>query len=543
MKVLRFISSICFLVTSCVLEPTPDKVSDINVSLTTKSDNYLSDAIYSKEIQSWIIPGVDPYELSNFRYALSLISESEVSDLSPTHYAVTVYPRSEEEQSKIELDSELKVSYIPFCYHRLPRFLSDSLDTTIGRQSKELVIPSKYHERYIVQNIDGSTSEYSIPISTLFVVWPISRPFPEDLDYSIDYEVFLPYKAETCNQTVLSKAEIKSIEQFIYHYSDTPRECTRRIACGTIVNQDDLLDSILAMVNLKIRFQLGSSIIDTNTDQNGYFSATIPDSYSMSCLYSQSKWKITELNSTSPIEKYLINVNGWGNGATYILSENEASVHRASAFYFGESHPIEVPNSNIVLRIRMTRTYEDWRGSFTPPMIGTPYIRISNNASFNTGAMFATVCHELGHYTHYYYKNNWLWYVSLNSIIAESYASYISWRISHYYYNSVRELDNRMSSWDAIFGQSHQSWKKTDESSYSPMFVDLYDDYNQGLNNSVYNFDSISFLPNSIIKSLATNNSNWAQIKSQLQGYIGLYFSQSDYNQYVAPYDYYLSHN
>ena len=78
------------MVTSCVLEPTPDKVSDINVSLTTKSDNYLSDAIYSKEIQSWIIPGVDPYELSNFRYALSLISESEVSDLSPTHYAVTV---------------------------------------------------------------------------------------------------------------------------------------------------------------------------------------------------------------------------------------------------------------------------------------------------------------------------------------------------------------------------------------------------------------------------------------------------------------------
>ena len=32
---------------------------------------------------------------------------------------------------------------------------------------------------------------------------------------------------------------------------------------------------------------------------------------------------------------------------------------------------------------------------------------------------------------------------------------------------------------------------------------------------------------------------SWAQVKTQLQSYIGTYFTQNDYDQYIAPYNSY----
>lgn len=501
-------------------------------------------ALFSNEVQSWVVSSPDPYDFSNYREALSSISELEAAKLLPTHYAVTVYPKSEEEQSKLEADDELKVAYIPFNYRCVPPQVSDYLDATLDRSSHLLTLPSKYKERFVISNNEGEQREVYFSISPLYIVWPVSYPFPEGLDYTIDYSVFLPKASINDTCSFASLAEIESIRRCSFDSLAITRDCFRRTISGTVVNYDNLLDSNLAMANLMIRFQLGSSIIDTSTDTNGDYLAVVPDSYQMSCVYSQPRWKLTESNSTAPITKVMANVSGLGNGIIHLFSNIESTVYRAAYCYFSENHPIDVPTNSTVLRIIMTRTTPGWMGCFTTPLIGTPYIEISDSAASNSGRMFANVCHELGHYTQYYIRNNYLWYITLHSIIKESFASYISWRISHYYYTAVGGVDNGNTfSWDYYFGQDQQYWKKTKTSNYSPMFVDLYDNYNQGESDSSYNYDTISSVPNSIIISLATNNSNWGQIKNQLQNYIGLYFSQSDYNQYISPYDYFLANN
>ena len=489
------------------------------------------------------MPRPDPYAFSNFKAALSAFSEIEAAKLIPTHYAVSVFPKSEEEQCKLEADERLKVAYIPFNYRCVPPQISNFLDSSFERESHSLTLPHKYQERYVIINDDGEQCEYLSPINTLYIVWPISYPFPEDLDYSIDYSVFLPDSSSVDISSFVSQAEIESIKRCCYDTLGITPDFHRSSISGTVVNYDDLLDSNLAMANLMIRFQLGSSILDFYTDASGHYSAVVPDSYEMSCIYSQPRWKLTESNSTAPITKHMAYVSGLGNGIIHILSNVESTIHRAAVCYFSENHPIDVPLCNNVIRIIMTRTSPIWSGRFNAVLIGVPYIEITNSAICDSGYLFANVCHELGHYTQYYYKNNYLWYTSLHSIIKESFASYVSWIISHYYYTFVGGVDNSILPWDYYFGQSRQSWDKTNPSYYSPMFVDLYDDNNQCLSNPSYNYDSISYLPHFIIKSLATNNSNWGQIKTQLQNYIGLLISQTDYNQYIYPYDYYFAHN
>ena len=96
--------------------------------------------MYHEESQSWISPLPDPYRLENFQkvcnelvstqaYFLAAcggLKESVISEfkregnknlkLRATHYAVKIFPKTEEEQWALESDEQIKVSYVPFDY-------------------------------------------------------------------------------------------------------------------------------------------------------------------------------------------------------------------------------------------------------------------------------------------------------------------------------------------------------------------------------------------------------------------------------------------
>ena len=57
---------------------------------------------------------------------------------------------------------------------------------------------------------------------------------------------------------------------------------------------------------------------------------------------------------------------------------------------------------------------------------------------------------------------------------------------------------------------------------------------------TIYNYDSIHDVPYSIIKTLIVQNKTWAQLKTHLGNYVGTYYTQNDYNQYILPYDNYF---
>ena len=92
------------------------------------------------ETQSWIRPQNDPYRLENFQQAYDNIVSGEskivrASDefaasarsvrkefsataktqlkLKATHYALKIFPKTEEEQRSLELDEQIKIAYRP----------------------------------------------------------------------------------------------------------------------------------------------------------------------------------------------------------------------------------------------------------------------------------------------------------------------------------------------------------------------------------------------------------------------------------------------
>ncbi|MDE5731068.1 MAG: hypothetical protein K2H81_06095, partial [Alistipes sp.] len=107
-----------------------------NIPIVSKpiSSFHYDNIVYYPETNSYIAPQNDPYTIENFQKAYnklinghsehilprSQINEfSEMPKLKATHYALKIFPKNEEEQWKVELTKDIKVSYIPFNYVQL----------------------------------------------------------------------------------------------------------------------------------------------------------------------------------------------------------------------------------------------------------------------------------------------------------------------------------------------------------------------------------------------------------------------------------------
>ena len=504
--------------------------------------------VYNVQTNSWLEEGIDPYRLSIFKSILETISEESANSITATHYALKVYPKTVLEQETLELNSKLRVAYYPFNHKPLSPDLCPSSSL---KSISPIIDERRYTSVDIIENNDGSTREEKTLLPVLYIVWPADETIPPDLDYNIDYEIFIPNHKNS--NDYIRQAEIRAQVMAGNRTINTKAEATNgsRIFSGYIVNYDNLLDSNVVMENLKIRFQLGSNIVDTYTSPSGYFGINAPYGSSVSCIFLHNRWKITESNSSTPIELSLGPISDtWVNGSVTNIDSDECAVHRAMSYYFLSYHPIAVPNSQYMVPVKMTRTYPVWSGSFTAPLFSAPYIEISNFLNYMDGHVFATVCHEMGHYSHYMYKNSRLAYDSMHSLFKESFADYVAWVLSHNYYAEKTGLIPYGSlGWDNDFLCDNQTWKKNDSgdaSYYSPLFIDMIDDnnqyYTQG-DGDDYNYDVLNNIPHSLIKSLVTDNRTWSQIKAQMQDYVGVYFQQAEYNSFITPYNYYFQYN
>ena len=80
---------------------------------------------------------------------------------------------------------------------------------------------------------------------------------------------------------------------------------------------------------------------------------------------------------------------------------------------------------------------------------------------------------------------------------------------------------------------------------YSPLFVDLRDNYNQceRLNNSRYANDAIKNVPYSLINKLA-RESSWTGVKKVLREHISSgYYTETQLNDFLVQWDKYFAAN
>lgn len=560
------------------------QISDSPDETVPVSSVHLEEAIYHEGADAWMAPQADPYTLKNFQKAYDNLSSGKSvqqltraetdefngsKQLQATHFALRIFPKNEDEQWEIERMEDIKVAYIPFNYVHLTDEDVKKLDIT-GTRSNQSSYPesSVYTVTYEdVQTVGGPavTETYILPI--LYVVWPCDKPLPENMEYKIDYEVFIPYSAVHTRSIDLGESALQILEEeaiaLALGIPAKQRSMTRNPVItlkGKSVYYDTFIKKHIPQKNLKFRFQLGSNIWETYTQSDGTFSITntIPLNAEVSIVYQHPYWKITRESSTSPhVTKFGTVSSRWGSNYSgvatfyYGSSVSANALHSPIDFYYNGWHLIRTwlyQNDGIRV-IAMERTDPDANAAFYYSRKDRAYIKVYRNNLERSNYLAGSILHEFGHFTHFgerggYTGSAYNGFRAVHNLIVESFSSYAGFYLTEAYYKDMG-FTKPYSSYN-ISNQGRQSWSKTSTGSiacYSPLFVDLIDDYNQGASSSYYPNDAIKNVSHSVMKRIAQEATTWAECRAILQGYVGTYYTSTEFNNYISSYDYWFANN
>lgn len=531
-------------------------------------------AVYHEAAETWICPRQDSYTLENFQNAyddnliannsvlpISLSSSSNSSTtkktaslkLQSTHYNIKIYPKTEDEQCEIELMDDVAVAYIPFDYIQLPE--SETKNLTPG----QAVYPEQ--GSYTVTYEEGM-SEYgpvepeTLTLPVLYAVWPCNKTIPAGLDYEILYEVFLPEYYQNARTASLSSDIMAALEREALNLASGERQTMAVADWGQLIpiatdtyfyHHDDRLNKDIPLEGLKIRFQNGSNVKDAYTDSEGKYNlglfVNIGDEPTLSIIFESDKWKITNQDKTA---SKIINLGGVskfrGKKTVFYSSQFDQplfEIHRAVNFYYNGTHSVlKSYYTSSQIRIRALN-FEDSRfyGRFSYFLLKKPYISICKRNDNDHSKEIGTTLHELGHFIHYLLNDSRLIkYNGIDGLITESWASYVGWHVGETYYKS---LGHTIAPGTDITGQARQDWY-FGKNTYSPLFVDMVDDYNQHTSNTGYNYDIIKNTPHSAIKYIISNSSDWTSCRSLITINLQGRYSPSVINQFL---DYYEPYN
>ena len=382
------------------------------------------------------------------------------------------------------------------------------------------------------------------------LVWPKQKTLPHDMDYTLDYEVFIPEHSENEDQAVRILEEEALKLAFGTRIKTKAGEERSQMRIGTIKHNDSHYGGYVPMENLKIRFQLGSYIAETYTNSDGTFYASpqlIDDAATWSVVLQHAYWKITSKSSTTPY------VSSMGTVGDTWATSNEIfrglysslgyfAVHPAVNFYYHGDHQILTASYESGIRIRVSPDNDpDAWADFTYSIFSAAYITVYQNTMDTHNYLNGAILHELGHFTQYRAKGTILNYSTTNNLIRESYAEYVGNYLCDRYYTLLGW--SNPNSHTNYTGCAAQFWTKTGDNVYSPLFVDLFDNYNQSSISSIYNNDSINGFSHGIVRQISANCKTWSDVKNVLDDYVGVYYTQGQYNEYVAPYEYWFSNN
>ena len=527
----------------------------------------LDGAVYNEVTESWILPQNDPYTLENFQNAYNNLSSgnsmqaltksqveefSETEKLTATHYVVKLFPKNEFEQGELELMDDVVIAYAPFNYDLLTPEETERVRATTKSSVAIFQEKSPYTITYSdYLTIEGfvDTTTYMMPI--LYAVWPCEKSFPDNIQYEISYEVFLPdyameTKSSSLNTDALFLLEKEAITLALGAEASNVMPMTK-VGIRTISAYDNILGRAVPINGLKVRIKLGSNSKDVVTSDGLYMlpeSNPIYSGGSFYFIYESTKWKITTQSSSAPI-----NVN-YGRFPPTQINGLEAHCLRGVDAYYHNAFPLPTGDRCQIRIIASQNSDPNAAGKlhYSNKLGDNPYITIYNNtASLNDHEwLIGSVLHELGHYLQFCMMKPQiaagLKFNGIHDLLRESFASYVSWEGVNYYYRNYLG-QSRPTDFNT---HGRQSWFKTTtvHPLYSPLFIDLCDDYNQNLANTSYMIDQISNFNRTKILEAASNCSNWTQTKNKLlEGKNSSYFTVTQLNNYLANYDYWFANN
>ena len=509
----------------------------------------ISGAKYDEAMDVWMALSPD---YVGFSHAMGDQNQSGEA----THYGLKIYPKTEQEQWEVESMEGVGVSYIPFGYKQLTVEEVAIVEASRPKvQSSEIEV-SPYvvtYEGY--ESTDGGPVEpqtFRLPV--LYVVWPVSEPLPAHLEYTIDHELVIPVAA----QTLRAEPTLK-VSGYLEVWDNL---LNRNVPLGGMTIEyeyvsgkthygDDIYTRAQAGSNSAGGFTIETGIPLSQTNSIDWYSVELTLRYSDS----GGKWRIVSTSSTAPT---MISLN-----VTFGVGRNHAShgvprvvipqvngqlneIQRAANYFFNVQ--TDFPRNSIPGGIKIEASPSSGSrtsGSFGGYTTGNPHISISPGSS--DPYVVGTTLHELGHFAHWTATS--ARFSSIHTFVKESFASYVGWWLGEKYYTSMgwRKTSNS----DDITGHGRQGWYRdlnfaygfTQDGWYSPLFVDLTDDYNEKVVPSSFcPTDEIIGVSPSVVWDIVKNSTTWEQHKQAIfQRVVPVHCSQAHFNQWIDNFDHWIN--
>ncbi|MDR2912331.1 MAG: hypothetical protein LBV38_03395 [Alistipes sp.] len=562
-----YLPAVCTILGGMYRRIHPPSFLEEEVTIGTPLRN-VADAVYNEVADVWMMPR------EILHSPMTRAGTPATPDSEPTHYALKIYPHTEDEQWQVEMMKDIHVSYIPFGYVRLtssevnnlPQSKTRSVDNAYAEKSPYTVTYDNY------ESTDGDSIEpktFQLPI--LYVVWPVGKPLPDNLEYVIDHEVFMSPNDFT------TRAAFASVEPYpvqLYVYDQGIKAPLANVAVEVYTN-DYFYDP------WDDRDRPGYwtlDVINTVTDDNGMIDigsivATYPSHFPndpychlyVEVIYrdSEGRWKATSGNSTIPESQtdgrlFLFDWNPQDGDYSFWSDDRQLNqIALAANYFFNEQTDFPRPSISGGIQIianstpnRPTST-SYIGGMFSYPISGSgnPLIEIWNNGT-PIASTIGTTLHELGHFAHY--SNNNSGYRNTLLFLKESFSSYSGWYFTHSYYKSLGRTiypDQDITAHGLYDGQGRQMWDRTTLDHYTPILVDLTDDMNQigyyGYFNPLdYPNDNFKNVPATAVWSIITGSQNWTSFKLKLQSYAGTgagkYYTLAQYYEWIGTFEQWL---
>lgn len=445
------------------------------------------------------------------------------SSLVPTHKALRIIPANMDELHRLEADKTLQIQYHPFGYKLLPDY-SDWVTVETGEPIRRDL--NQERECSCEMTVDMREPD------PIYVLWPVMHPLPLNMNYELLFDAYLP-----------------NTDSYNRDFNPGLDPVPEPIIAGYLTSYDNRLNQSIPIRNVKVEYQsIRNNTLYTYTNEDGYFTLDFANSDPSIVIRLQNdKFVIREGESTNIKSFALDSVLYYENlNHEYIVdlpTNFYLDVYRGAEYYFyGDNDLLDcVPKYDtlgVSIDIHAIDTLGENLGCFYAGTYFSPYIKMWNNYKNNyteaSSIIFGGINHELGHASNYAFAGLYYMY-NTQSVIKESFASFVGWYNVYQYYSPSNQYLADFLCW-----QGNQTWTNNIIDNYTPIYVDLYDSFNQHTQFTYLNDDPISNVPIPFIVSSALGPQTSQDVCDILATGIGIYYTADELSRFLAPYSIFL---
>ena len=467
-----------------------------------------------------------PYSIENLRKAFSSIPIEtrvgmSVEDIQPTHYYVRFSPKDVEQLdilinipelmlSEVPLDREILVGGISYHDPELPL-------TQPTYQYTTLEVP------YWRSLVDTLSVECEVLIEAYMPDYLTNTKSSDEL-------ILLP---DAFYQTLIKEAY--SITGTEYDFLPETRGSGWN-PTGRIRAYDNVAGDYVPIQDVVIRGTHLLKIKETTTDSNGYF--TLPsfnNAVTLKVVWEGDRWDVRDGNLGQAIyDGPKLTGGSWNLDISSSSTEscNISAVFRAArrvynGYNYGLSKPANSRREKIAyIHNEIAGINGDYNRQAGAGIWSDIRIAGKNSSGWRLPSeLFSTTCHELGHAAHYTNaKNN---YKDSESRVRESWARFHQYLCTIKEYTDLGVVSNLWSyDWRGIMvpdaKYNFQYFDSSDDhyQTYTSLFIDIYDTYNQHNYSTSYINDIVSGFPVSSLEGVVYGRTTFAAIKEHFLGIV-----------------------